>query len=427
MRPSEPGSTQPHLRRAVPESDSGDPMDIAINCRLAASLADRMRDAREELTRRWLDRIVARVTIDPNRVFPTDELLDHIPILVDGVAAYLEDPADEITADVPVIAKAIELGALRHSQGFGAHEILKEYELLGGVLFAFLVRTVDGIDEPCTRGELLACAQRLFRAVSVIQQTTMNHYLRATDEHVREREERLRSFNLTVSHELKNRIGAVLGAGELLRESWIDAQPEKRARMANMVVENAEEMRKVLENLMEISRMGSDARRQRNVLLPEVAAEVVRQLREVAQKREVEIRISPDLPPVEVNAAAVELCLSNYLSNAIKYSDPNRSDRWVEVSGAVRAPDDEPRGCELVVRVRDNGIGVPEEARHRLFERFFRAHSDDETEVEGTGLGLSIVRETIEGLGGRAWTELDSGPGATFAFSLPCRRGADRA
>src|SRR5688572_5104271 len=82
-------------------------------CPLAPALADRIRGAREELTRRWLDRISARVALDPNRIFPTDNLLDHMPILLDGIAAYIEDPAQEVPADAPVVAKAMELGALR--------------------------------------------------------------------------------------------------------------------------------------------------------------------------------------------------------------------------------------------------------------------------------------------------------------------------
>ena len=94
-------------------------METRIERPLATALADALRDAREMLVRRWLDRIPDRVAIPPNRIFPTEELLDHVPILIDGIADYLEDPADEITADVPVIGKAIELGALRHAQGFG--------------------------------------------------------------------------------------------------------------------------------------------------------------------------------------------------------------------------------------------------------------------------------------------------------------------
>ena len=399
-------------------------MEININCRLAAALAERMRASREDLTRRWLERIAARVSIDPNRVFPTDELLDHVPLLMDRIADYMENPSDEITADSSVAGKAIELGELRWSQGFDAHEILKEYEILGGVLFAFTVRSVDEIDEECTRGELLACAHRLFRAVSVIQQVTTNHYLHRAAERVAEREQRLRGFNRMVSHELKNRISSILGAGQLLADPEISGDEAQRARFARMVVSNAEGMQGVLENLIELSRMDAGSRRQRNVELHRVAAEVCRQLREMAASRGVKVRMR-DLPEVEVNAAAVELCLTNYLSNAIKYSDPSREERWVEVRACMREPG-RGAGCELVLEVEDNGLGVPEEKRGGLFTRFYRAHGETVTGVEGTGLGLSIVRETAEGLGGRAWAEFDGAEGSRFFLALPCRRAADR-
>ena len=80
---------------------------------------------------------------------------------------------------------------------------------------------------------------------------------------------------------------------------------------------------------------------------------------------------------------------------------------------------------ELVVRVRDNGIGVPVEHRDRLFEHFFRGDAQSRG-VEGTGLGLNLVQETVESLGGRAWAELEEeGSGAVFAFSMPYRRGGE--
>lgn len=396
-------------------------MEITINCRLSKALASRMVVEREDLTRRWLERIAARVNIDPNHIFPTETLLNHVPLLIDGIADYLADPALEISADVPVIAKAIELGELRFSQGFGAHEILKEFEILGGVLFAFLVRTVDTIDEPCTRGELLACAQRLFRAISVIQQVTTTHFLRAVSERVNEREERLRSFNRMVTHELKNRIGLILGAGQLLQEEPVMDDPKQRANFVRMIVENAAGMQIVLDNLITLSRTDADARQQRHVLLPEAVSEVVRQLREMARSRGVDVRIDGDLPDVEVNAAAVELCLTNYVSNAIKYSDPSKEERWVRVRGRLA-----PENGELVVEVHDNGIGVPSEARSKLFERFFRAHGDTVTGVEGTGLGLSIVREIMESISGRSWAEFTEEGGSIFALALPCRRTVTR-
>jgi signal transduction histidine kinase len=181
-------------------------------------------------------------------------------------------------------------------------------------------------------------------------------------------------------------------------------------------------MKVSLENLVELSRLDEDARRTRHVSLPKAAAEVARQLREAARARSVEIKLAADLPAVEVNAAAFELCLSNLVANAIKYSDSAKPARWVEIGAQVTAPAD--GQSETVVAVRDNGLGVPEAKRPQLFERFFRAHEETKDNIKGTGLGLSIVRETVAALGGRAWAEF-SPDGSAFFFSIPTRRAED--
>jgi signal transduction histidine kinase len=390
---------------------------------LATRLAERLRASREALVARWLDRIAARVTLAPEHVFPTEALLNHVPLLVDGIADYLERPDRELDAEAPVIAKAMELGALRHAQGFDAYEILKEHEILGAILLSFLSDGLDEVAAGVPPREIAACWQRVSHATELIRQATLTHFLRLAAEQVREREERLRRFNRMVSHELKNRVGAIRGAAGLLPEPWLeDAQ---RARFQRMIVENAEGLQHVLDNLEALSRLESDARQQRNVLLPQAAEEAARQLRAAAEARRVEVRIAEDLPAVEVDAAAAELCLVNFLSNAIKYSDPAADTRWVEVSGELRFGVPPEGGGELVVRVTDNGIGVPPEARGRLFDQFYRAHAETVTGIEGTGLGLSIVRETVEALGGRAWVEFPNATGSVFGFSLPSRRAED--
>ena len=370
---------------------------------------------------RWLERIGQRVDLHPNRIFPTEDLLDHVPILILGIAAYVEDPGQPVTADTPVIAKAMELGALRHAQGFDEYELLKEYEIFGGILYSFLATAVDEIDQPCTRSELILCAHRLYHAITLIQQATTTQFLALMKERLSEREDRLRAFNRTLTHELRNRIGATMGAGQLLQIPEI--AEEERERLVGVVVRNMESMRVALDNLLELTRLSSDSRQQRHVLLPRAAAEVVRQLRELARSRQASVRLQPDLPEVEVNAAAVELCLMNYLSNALKYADEQKAERWVEISGRIQpASSDTPP--YVVIEVTDNGVGVPSQHRDNLFQRFFRAGADSATGVEGTGLGLSIVREAVEALGGRAWAEFPDEK-SIFAFSLPVRRATD--
>jgi signal transduction histidine kinase len=398
-------------------------MELTDHCPLAAVLAERLRQARNELTTRWLERISERVRLHPNLVFPTEELLDHMPLLIEGVADYVEHPARVVSSELPVVAKAMELGELRYAQGFDEHELLKEYELFGGVLYAFLARTVDDLDTPCTRSELMMCAHRVFHAVTLIQQATFTEYFARSNARIREREERLRAFNRALTHEFKNRIGAAIGAAQILDEIE-SLGADERQRLAGVVLRNVGSMRGMLDNLVELSRLGTtDGRHQRHVTLPRAAGEAARQLREAAQAKGVEIRLR-DLPAIEVNAAAVELSLANLLSNAIKYSDPDEPTQWVEVD-AVASDADAEGMCELVIRVRDNGLGVPEANRAGLFERFFRAHAVSAPGIEGTGLGLSIVRETAESLGGKAWAEFSEGE-SVFAFSLPCRRAEDQ-
>jgi signal transduction histidine kinase len=397
--------------------------ELTPPCPLAPVLAARIRAAREELTHRWLERISARVALDPNRIFPTDDLLDHVPLLLDGIAAYVEDPAREVPADAPVVAKAMELGALRHAQGFDEYEILKEFELLGGVVFAFLVREVRTIEEPCEKDELLVCGHRLFRAIAVIQEASVAHYLQRMRGRLSEREARLRAFNRALTHEFRNQLSAILGAADVL--DLPDYPDAERPAVRQIIRRNALTMRGVLDNLLELTRLGADARHGRRVLLPQAVAEAARQLRDRARASGVEVRLGT-LPSVEVVAAAVELAVTNYLSNAIKYSDPAQPERWVEVRGHT-TEGGPGRGRELLVEVLDNGLGVPEAKRAGLFAQGFRAHEDTVTGVEGTGLGLSIVRDAVEALGGRAWATFPAEGGACFVFALPARRAAEAA
>lgn len=403
------------------------PPSLHDDCPLALTFGTALRASRHELTTRWLDRILARASLEPNRVFPTEELLDHVPLLLDGIAAYIEDPTTAVQADMAAVDKARELGALRHAQGFDAFEILKEFDLLGNILLSFLGRVADTSPEPCSRGELVACAQRVFQAIHVLEEATTTHFLQLLSAQVAEREERLRAFDRTLTHEFRNRIGAALGAADIL--GLPDVAEATRDELVAVIARNVTSMKRVLEGLEELTRIEPDQRQHRHVYLPQAAREVARQLRDMAQANAVEVRVSPDIPAVEVNAAAVELCLTNLVSNAIKYADQAAAARWVEVRARAvswESPETGDVVHEVVVEVADNGSGVPEAERGRLFERYFRAGNAEASGAPGTGLGLSIVQETVTALGGRAWAAFPGGE-SVFAFSLPCRRSRDRA
>ena len=388
--------------------------------KLEQHVGRRIRDARTLLAGRWLERLAGRVTVAPKQIFPTDELLDHMPLLIDGIGAFVEDSTQAISADSAVVHHARELGALRHNQGFSEYEILKEFEILGGILFT-LVKDELALVGPLGDGtDVIACSHRLFQALALIQQSTTARFLELARDRTTERENRLRAFNRALTHEMRNRISATLGAGQMLQS--LDLSPEERATLSAVIVRNADNMRLILENLLELSRLDLDARQQRHVLLPSAIQEVARQLRDLAADREVDVRIKAPLPAVEVNAAVVELALANLLSNGIKYSDSSKVERWVAISARLGAEFE--AAPEVVVTVEDNGVGIPEVSLGRIFERFFRA--ENALPVEGTGIGLSLVKDVIETVGGRVWAARTDN-GSEFSFSLPCRRATDPA
>jgi two-component system, OmpR family, sensor kinase len=232
----------------------------------------------------------------------------------------------------------------------------------------------------------------------VIQQYTTTQYLRLADERVKEREDRLHGFNRAVTHEMKNRIGSAASAASLLRDPAVKSDAMELERLLSIVTTNVDGMNATLEQMRELSRLDPTPSQTRNVLLANVAAEVKRQLRDFAQDRGVTVELDDDMPRVEVPAAAFELALSNYLSNAIKYRDPDEDYPRVTVRASVTG---EGADRELHVEVVDNGLGVPEDAREHLFERYYRAHAETVTGEEGSGLGLSLVRDNIAALGGR--------------------------
>jgi signal transduction histidine kinase len=214
-----------------------------------------------------------------------------------------------------------------------------------------------------------------------------------------------------------------MGASQIL--DLPNLNEHDRSKLTAVIADNMQSMRIVLDNLLELTDVRFEARQQRHVRLPEAVREAVRHLRDMALSRNVTLETASEIPDVEVPAAAVELCLTNLISNAIKYADPRESRSWVSVASRV-ATNETGEPCEVIVDVSDNGIGVPESQRGQLFERLFRAANAEASGIEGTGLGLSIVQETIVALGGRVSAEF-AGKGSVFSFALPCRRSADHA
>jgi len=377
---------------------------------------------RTSIAEQWLVRLHAILDVAGIEVFPSADLLDHIPALVGDIAAYLRAPEDEeIAANAAVIDKARELGTLRYNQKASVHQLLREYEILGEILEAFVADTTERLNLTPAPVQCFEVVGRLTRAVRTLMRTTVDTFIAQYTAVIDERNDRIDKFNRMASHELRTPIGTLVFAATLLANRDITADTRRLDQVVSVVRNNVDRLSWLVQNLQRMARFdqGLDTPNHQRVDLSVLAHEVRRQLEEMAEARGVDIRVDGQLPTIVADPARVELVLLNLVSNGIKYRDPDKGHALVEVLSAQAPTGDRPM---CVFEVRDNGIGIPADAQEAIFQRFYRAHEHLDTTlgVSGTGLGLSIVVDCVRALGGTIACESSPGPATAFRVPLPC-------
>ncbi|MCG8588933.1 MAG: ATP-binding protein [Proteobacteria bacterium] len=227
---------------------------------------------------------------------------------------------------------------------------------------------------------------------------------------VRRLEEVRRDFIANASHELRTPLTAIRGFADTLLSA--ELQPDELKSYLEVIVRNSERLQNLMDDLLELSRIES-----RKVPLHPTEVDVGRLARmlvldlgprlEEAQLRAEVVEENP--PPAYADRRAVEQVLSNLLDNAVKYSDPQGEIR-VTITGQDRL---------VSVEVADTGIGIPEAAQQRIFERFYRVDVARSRALGGTGLGLAIVKHLVQASGGHLSVQSHEGRGSRFRFTLP--------
>jgi len=398
-------------------------MKIATAERYAGIVSQRVAAERHTLAGEWLRRLNRLLTVEPNDVFPSPQLLDHIPALIGEIATYLRAPADEeIAANTVVIEKARELGILRHEQQASVHQLLREYEILGDILEAFVVEETERLGLQPSASECFALLQRLTRSSRTLMRTTVDTFVSEYMAAIEDRNSRIKAFNQMTSHELRSPIGTLMFAAAVLERPDVRADSKHVEKLAATINTNAQRLSWLVTNLQRVSRLTdtTDVPSEQLIEVSTIANEVARQLTDMASSRHVRILVDPNLPELSGDPARLELALMNLVSNAIKYSDPAKPDAFVEI-GSVTGDRVADGTSVSVIRVRDNGLGIAESDRSTIFERFFRAHAhmDGDLGITGSGLGLAIAADCVRAMGGSIECESEVGVGSSFYITLP--------
>jgi signal transduction histidine kinase len=390
------------------------------------AIADRFDAEHRALALAWLERLREIVTVDVHDVFPSDRLLDHIPTLIREIGAYLRAPAEQaIAANTQVIAKAQELGKLRHEQQASVHQLLREYRLLGDILGDFVIQEARRLSLSPAFDEVVELMLGLQRAVAVLMQTTVDTFVGEYTHTIERQTTQLEEFNRLVSHELRQPLSALTAAVAVLRHGVNAIDGTSLHSVVDLVQRNVGRLNDLTALLTTVSRVRAedDNAQIQRVELGAVAGEVVRQLKDMADARGVDIRLADSLPQVTVDVGRMELILINLVSNAIKYSDPDTDSRVVEIAPAAAE-----EGF-VAIAVRDNGLGIDSAHLPSVFDRFYRAplSRDSKPAIEGLGLGLAIVNDCVQSIGGQISVTSNPARGTTFVVTLPKSPGVSNA
>ena len=220
----------------------------------------------------------------------------------------------------------------------------------------------------------------------------------------------LESFSYSISHDLRAPIRHIAGFTELLQAHARGTLDAKAQRYVATIAESAENAGRLIDELLEFSRIGRAALQTRDLDLRELFEEQWRRLALERRDREITMKVDA-LPRVHADPTLTGVVVANLLSNAIKYTQP-REHAVVHVSGR-------PEGDHVVVAVRDNGVGFDMKYVDKLFGVFQRLHGE---EFAGSGIGLASVKRIVERHGGHVSAHAELDGGATFELALPAAK-----
>jgi PAS domain S-box-containing protein len=219
----------------------------------------------------------------------------------------------------------------------------------------------------------------------------------------------LEAFAYSISHDLRAPLRHMAGYAELLQKNASSILDEKSRRYMTTILESAKRMGDLIDDLLAFSRIGRTETRKTMVSLEQLVKEALSEVQQETDGRNMGWTIGA-LPNLYGDRSMLRLALVNLVANAVKFTR-KRPRAEIEI-GCTDGKQD-----EIVVFIRDNGVGFDMKYVNKLFGVFQRLHRTEE--FEGTGIGLATVQRIINRHGGRIWAEGLVDRGATFYFSIP--------
>lgn len=300
--------------------------------------------------------------------------------------------------------------------------------VLSRLLARHLMRPLDNLDVSAPLDNAAyAEMQPLLERIDEQQRT-----LRAQNKELARAETMRRDFSANVSHEMKTPLQVISGYAELMENGLVP--PEDVPRFASLIHQESQTMRALINDVLILSRLDEvppDEAGAAPIEVLGIAERAASRLEKLAEERAVTVEVRGEAATMEGNESLMEQMIYNLVENAIRYNEEG-GHVVVEVgvegeevpedegpAGATAATGAAVPGATVVVRVSDDGPGIPEAKREKVFERFYRLEKSRSKETGGTGLGLAIVKHGVQRHHGTIEVGGTEGEGAQFTLRFP--------
>jgi PAS domain S-box-containing protein len=219
----------------------------------------------------------------------------------------------------------------------------------------------------------------------------------------------LERFTYTVSHDLKAPLVTIRGFVGFMEKDAVSGNLDRLKADVARIASAADKMQQLLNDLLELSRVGRLMNPPERVSFAAIAREAVELVQGRIAARGVQVEVSPDLPDVHGDRVRLVEVVQNLVDNAVRFMGQQPNPR-IEIGQRGNDADGKP-----IFFVRDNGVGIDP----RYHDQVFGLFSKLDAQTEGTGIGLALVKRIVEVHGGRIWVESELGKGSTFYFTLP--------
>ena len=258
--------------------------------------------------------------------------------------------------------------------------------------------------EPVAIIEIVDDLTQLKKAERIIQQQL---------EHLKEIDSMKEEYFYSTSHEFKTPLTSIVGLTRMLLDEKVGKLNDKQHEALELVYCDSKRLRGAVQRILDIARIdsGKMVYNIENVDLNRVFDEIIGGLNVLLESKSLTItkEVGGDVPTVLADKERLYMVIDNLMSNSIKFTPQG---------GKITITASKEDG-NVLVQVSDTGVGIPEEDKERVFEKYYQVKSGSRDNAGGSGLGLVICRKIIEDLKGKIWVESKLGEGSTFKFTLP--------